>query len=281
MNPDATLTMLKLDLRDRGIGDSTAHEYQRMVRALLESITSYADLDRAAVADWVHGAKSDSSKRHRWLAVKALTRMLVAEDILTVDPCAKLSMPRDVAPPQPILSEDAYAALLATCDRSWLGRRDRAIITVLGSTGARRTELASLKLDDVDLDAGSIAIVKGKGGKSRRSWLDPVAVKATASYLAARQGFTEPRLWLNTRGKPMSPDGIRPMVERRAARAGIAHVTLHQFRRRLASRWLLAGGSESALMLTCGWTSTTMPGRYAAGALAEIAQREHGRIFGS
>ncbi len=280
MKTDATLTMLRLDLRDRGISDNTSREYQRLVRPLLAQIDSYSGLDRATVADWVHEARSDSSKRHRWLAVKALCRMLVGEDLLSSDPCVKLPMPKDVAPPQPILSEDAYTALLATCDRSYLGRRDRAILTMLGSTGARRTELASLRLEDVDLDAGSIAIVKGEGGRSRRSWLDPTAIKACASWLAARQAHSEPRLWLGTTGKPMTPDALKQMVARRAEAAGVGRVTPHMFRRRLASRWLLEGGSESALMTTAGWTSPTMPARYAAGALEQIAQREHARIFG-
>jgi integrase len=57
------------------------------------------------------------------------------------------------------------------------------------------------------------------------------------------------------------------------------HVTSHQFRRRLAAKWLINGGSEVGLRAAAGWTSGAMAARYAAMAAEQIAKVEHARIF--
>jgi integrase len=87
-------------------------------------------------------------------------------------------------------------------------------------------------------------------------------------------------LWRSQRGNALNGDGIRQVLERRSRRAGI-HVTSHQFRRRLAAKWLINGGSEVGLRSAAGWTSGAMVARYAALAAQQIAKVEHARIFDS
>ncbi len=48
-----------------------------------------------------------------------------------------------------------------------LGLRDRAILETFYSTGMRRSELASLKLHDIDTERGTVMIREGKGKKDR------------------------------------------------------------------------------------------------------------------
>ncbi|MGE9269552.1 MAG: tyrosine-type recombinase/integrase, partial [Verrucomicrobiales bacterium] len=69
-------------------------------------------------------------------------------------------------------------------------RTQRAILETLYATGMRRGELVALDLEDIDLEAASVHVRKGKGGKGR---LLPLG-GATARWLEAYLERSRPRL---------------------------------------------------------------------------------------
>ena len=76
------------------------------------------------------------------------------------------------------------AAMIATCSGSAPhDLRDRALIEVMYSTGARASELMGLELRDVDLERGAV-LIRGKGGKCRFAVLGPSAADALWSMPA-------------------------------------------------------------------------------------------------
>lgn len=69
----------------------------------------------------------------------------------------------------PIVADDELTALLATCaGKTFLVRRDTALIRLLMDTGARLAEITLLNVDDLDLKR-DLVLVHGKGDKQRRS----------------------------------------------------------------------------------------------------------------
>jgi integrase len=95
--------------------------------------------------------------------------------------------------PIPVLPEDALRRLLAACaGKGFEARRDTAMITFLIDTGARRGEVAGLRVVDLDFDL-DVALVLGKGRASApcRSAAPPRS-RWTATYASAPGTRTPP-----------------------------------------------------------------------------------------
>src|SRR5207244_3822 len=132
-------------------------------------------------------------------------------------------------------------------------------------SGVRCSEMAGLRVDDVDLDTG-IAYVTGKGSRLRAAPFGTKTALALRRYLRTRKTHAHeasPALWLGQAG-PLGHTGIRQMFVRRGCEAGLVALHPHQLRHTFAHSWLAAGGQENALMKLAGWADRSMIDKYAA-----------------
>ncbi len=220
---------------------------------------------------WIAGQRaqglSGNTIRNRWVALRSFYGWAEAEEEIAESPFARIVVDRPDTPAPATLTDAELGALLDACKGSTFDdRRDLALIRLLAGTGLRASELVGLALDDIDL-ANRIARVEGKGGRYRVVRFDPATALALDRYkrVRARHRYaSRPELWIGFRG-PLSRKGLGPILERRAAKAGLERkIWPHLLRHGFADRFLAAGGQEGDLLRLGGWSDPSVMRRYGA-----------------
>jgi site-specific recombinase XerD len=237
-----------------------------------------ADLE-AFMGD-VLARRSPSTAATYYKVLKLVYAWLLDEQELDADPMARMRPPIVPAKPVPIVPAEGLKRLFAACaGASFEARRDSALIMLLLDTGARREEMAGLKLADVDLDL-DVLLVLGKGRRERALPFGRKAGEALDRYLRVRARHKDaelPWLWLGKKGR-LTAWGLVQMLRRRGTQAGLPGLHPHQLRHTFAHEWLVQGGAETDLMQIAGWKSRTMLQRYGASAADTRAREAHRRL---
>ena len=176
------------------------------------------------------------------------------------------------------LTREQAKELLAVPDRSTLkGKRDYVIIALLVGCALRRRELASLKIEDIQLREGRWVIIDlcGKGGRIRTVAV-PIWVKQGIEVWMAAAKIDKGRLL-----RPLSKSGkiggdelgdwaIWSIVEQSSKQIGIEHFGAHDLRRTCAKLCRKSGGDLEQIKFLLGHSSIQTTERY-LGSEQEIA----------
>lgn len=253
----------------RAVSPSTVAAYRDTFRLLLvfaerrigraPTRLALGDLDAElilAFLDHLERERGNSarSRNARLSAIRSFLRYAAHQDVT-----ALATIERDMAIPQKrcdkavlgFLTRPEMEAIIAAPDqRSWVGRRDRAMLTLLYNTGARVSEITDLRVGDVVLDISPVAHLRGKGRKRRsvpiwkataatlRQWLRDLPnagegdslFPSSSGVILSRSSVTE-RLGLAVRsatryqpqlaGRRISPHTIRHTTAMHLLQAGV------------------------------------------------------------
>jgi len=255
-----------------------------VTKADLESY--FAEL---ATRETMRNGKPGETVKSTYLGVayrcaKVFWKWLHREDVIAANPFEKMGAPTVIEPSIPILPDDAVGRLLATCDgKSFTQLRDTAMLRQMLDNGVRVSGLSGQNLDDFDFDRDMVRTVM-KGGTEVYLPFGAKTSDAIRRYRrkrAARKGIDRVQaMWIGERNTDrLKAGGVRQMLERRAAEAGLTELATnpHAWRHLFAHNWMANGGSAQDLAILMGWTSTKMAERYGKSAAAERAQAAHRR----
>ena len=225
--------------------------------------------------------KSAATANNRYRGLSSLFKFLISFGEIDHSPMERMSPPKLVEVEVPVIAESNSRAPSRPAAAHPEDRRDAAVIRLFIDTGMRLSELANLKVDDIDLD-NRTATVMGKGRRPRRCSFGTEATGSARPLHRHRQGTLT--AGQDHRRSVVGQPGATgcagdPVHRRTAGRAG---------RDRPCSRppvppqlrpagWQVDEGNETDLMRLMGWRSREMLNRYAASAGAERAAASYQR----
>lgn len=294
---------------ERGAAANTLSSYRRDLARYREylgglGVGDLADVTQNQVSGFLvalreggpdHPPLAASSAARSLIAVRGLHRFAAAEGMTSAD------VAREVRPPAPAkrlpkaLPVEQVIALLEAAggdsDADTPSRlRDRAMLELLYSCGARISEVTALDVDDVDAESRSVVLL-GKGGKQRVVPIGRPALAALDAYLVrgrpALVKRSNPALFLNVRGGRLSRQSAWQVLAAAAERAGIdtttTHVSPHTLRHSFATHLLEGGADVRVVQELLGHASVTTTQVYTlvtVSALREVYAQTHPRALG-
>jgi len=241
----------------------------------------------AWLAEQFRGRAKATSIARRLSSLRRFFGLLLQQGTIRADPTLRVRAPKLPRRLPKNLTEAQVEALLAAPDiAATLGLRDRAMLETLYATGLRVSELVSLKLAQVALDAGVVRVL-GKGSKERLVPLGEEAVAWLRRYLAEARpalagGGGSDAMFLTARMGPMTRQAFWTLVKRYAVKAGIRAASLspHVLRHAFATHLLNHGADLRVVQLLLGHadiTTTTIYTHVARERLKRLHAQHHPR----
>lgn len=172
--------------------------------------------------------------KNKIVVIRSFIKFLYSKNLIDIRPEA-IEIPRTVEVEANFLDEEEQFALI----KSARNLRDKALIMTILSSGLRASEILNLKEDD--LYRRSLIVSRGKGGKPRVTFIDPLTEKSIREYHHKRE-VDSVFVFTNSFGKPLSRQYLSRMISETALRAGIKkRVSAHTLRHSFATNMLRKG----------------------------------------
>lgn len=220
-----------------------------------EAITSISDVTHTEARLYLtklHKKKyARKSVARKTSSLRSFFKYLLREDHITINPFSIVSLPKqEKRLPQFLYSEELEKLFSASKRDTPLGQRNQVLLELLYATGIRISECCQIQLHDIDFSLGTI-LINGKGNKQRYVPFGSFAQDAMEFYLEngrkellakAKQPFTTKYLFLNFRGEPITPRGVRMVLNELVKQTSTTlHISPHVLRHTFATHMLNEG----------------------------------------
>ncbi len=258
---------------ERGLSKNTLAAYRNDLGKYFDFLAKHSSDPLRASAQDVEDFSIEISKnlsaasRARLLAsLRGYHKFLVLENLRSDDPTKRVRAPKLALRLPKALSQSEVMSLIeasgpAPDDESadFLRLRNRALVELMYSTGARVSEIVNLDLDEVD-DSGLMR-VRGKGSKERLVPVGSYAKAALDAYLVRSRPVLAAKgsaraLFVNQRGSRLSRQSIWEIIQK-AAQGINKEVSPHSLRHSFATHLLEGGADVRVVQELLGHASVT------------------------
>ncbi len=220
--------------------NTTKETYICILEDFIKSIKAdtVSDLDILMIDNFIDTLSLKSYKpktiKNKIVVIRSFIKFLYSKNLIDIRPEA-IEIPRTVEVEANFLDEEEQCILI----KSAKNLRDKALIMTILSSGLRASEILNLKEDD--LYRRSLIVSRGKGGKPRVTFIDPLTEKSIREYHHKRE-VDSVFVFTNSFGKPLSRQYLSRMISETALRAGIKkRVSAHTLRHSFATNMLRKG----------------------------------------
>jgi integrase/recombinase XerD len=241
---------------EKGLSKNTIESYSIDLKKFQDFLSlknkNFASFTRADVVDFIETLRNKGysiSSTCRFISsIKSLCKYLIIENVIKEDPSENLQTPKrwERLPKSLTVSEvRSFLELDTPIDKPTM-MRDSVMLELLYSSGLRVSELVSLKVEDINLEAGFIRVL-GKGSKERVVPVNIRAIGRLRGYLnKARQEILKKRqssyLFVTGRGRSLTRQRFWQTIKTLGRKKGI-DLSPHTLRHSFATH-LLEGGAD-------------------------------------
>ncbi len=227
----------------------TAEIYAYAVRRLIRAVgdVELREVSERDLRRFLAGMKiAPATRRLYVIALRSFFAFCVRMGWREDNPARRLRLPARPWRRQAVARAEDVRRLLAACEDSPRGRRNAAVVAMLFESGLRASELCALRPEDVDLRR-RIARVMGKGNRERTAPFGEETARRLRAWLEVRPGHLRTLFGLNRHG-------LKTMLRRLCAAAGMETLSPHAFRRGWATRLVEMGVPLKAVKEWGGWS---------------------------
>jgi integrase/recombinase XerC len=268
---------------EKGASPHTLNNYRRDLEGFVAHVpvvlTGVKESHIISLAGKLRSERKKSTVARKLSAIRSFFKFLERKGLVKKNPAALISCPKiEKRLPAVLTVEEAKEFV-----ESPASARDRAILEVLYSTGARVSELAGLDTGDINLNDSTVRIL-GKGRKERIAVLGSFALKALKYYMEKERGFGQGPLFTGRSGRRITPRTVERLVKKYALSSRIAKTpTPHSIRHTFATHLLDGGADLRIIQELLGHARLSTTQRYtkvSVARLMEVYDRAHPRSKG-
>ena len=163
---------------------------------------------------------------------------------------------KETIPPLIIIDEPKLKKILDYSKT--LSDKSNLLILLMVSTGMRRSEIAKVRIENIDIQRNRIYLIDTKCGVGRYVQYDPTLKELIQKVSSNNKTF----LFENPDGSHITPNAISMVIKRIAEKLGLSGLSPHKFRHTYATMLLKNGANIGAVRLLMGHSSLSVTHRY-------------------
>lgn len=225
---------------EKKLSKNTIKAYDNDLNKLLEFKNNLLSINNKDIKEFIKKSNNLSTKTlaHRLTVINSFYNYLLSENIISINPCYSINMPKIPSKLPEVLSEEEVDKLLDINLVDKYSYRNKAMLELLYATGMRASELTNLKLNNIDLDSCIVRIM-GKGSKERIVPINDTTIKYLNIYINNyRKEILNKKdseyLFISNALKHITRQGLFKIIKKECIRAGIKknvypHILRHSF----------------------------------------------------